>query len=189
MGRRSRPRETASTARRITPASLAKPLPPYEDVAGEPLAKVESRAAKVEAELSKYRQDLAEMEAAPKCRSQRMAELPKQSPMSSRSSSKSTDELTALGSEDMADVAMARPPRHADAIRGGLPGDARTHCDREQRLYEQSGEWVKIRRDYFARYVPHKEKRLAQLRAAHQPRREDAAQQQARLAAAEPSSK
>ena len=35
--------------------------------------------------------------------------------------------------------------------------------NREQQLYQDGAQLIKLRRDYFARYVPHKEKRLAML--------------------------
>jgi len=164
-------------------AKLANPLKPYDDVSGLPLEKVEERAKLVETQLAKYRQQLVEMIAAPKFRSQRMAELPKQLAEVQQKLKQASDELTALGSEDVADAVVVA--RRAALTQSDAAYKATLQAlEREQRLYEQGGEWVKLRRDYFARYVPYKEKRLAQLRQDINRRREFAAQQQARQAAA-----
>ncbi len=55
--------------------------------------------------------------------------------------------------------------------------------EREQRLYQQGGDFIKIKRDYFVRYVPFKEKRFIQLREEINERREREAKQEADNAA------
>ena len=162
---------------------LAKPLPPHEPVAGLPLVEIEKRAEAAEASLAHCRQQLAAMIAEPKRRSQRMAEFPGQVAEAQQRLKQATDDLAALGSEDAADLVTAA---HCAALTY-----LRTECkatlyalESEQQLYEQTGDWVTTRRDYYARYVPHKEKRLADLRDIIKSLREREAQEQARLAAA-----
>ena len=163
-------------------AKLAKPLLPYEDVSNLPLEDIEKRCARVETSLDIYRQHLAEMEAEPKRRSQRMAELPKQISETQQKHTQLADELASLGSEEVSDVTAVA--HRAALAQGVLALEATLQAlEREQRLYQDGGEWVKVRRDYFARYVPYKEKRLAQLRQVISQRRVDLAQQQARQAA------
>lgn len=161
---------------------LVKPLPPYEDVAGLALAEIEKRATVAEASLAHCREELAAMVAEPKRRSQRLAELPGQIAEAQQRLKQTTDDLAALGSEDAADIV-------SNARRAALT-HVLAECkatlyaqEREQKLYQESGDWVTTRRDYYARYVPHKEKRLAQLRAIITRLREDETRAQARLAA------
>ncbi len=175
--------KTGEQSTTCTAAKLAAPLRPYVDVAGEALADVEKRAEKVESELAGYREDLAAMIAEPKRRSQRMAELPAQIGDAQQKLKQTTDELAATGGENSADlVATAR--RSALEFRQNELQATLNALQCEQRLYEQGGEWVTVRRDYFARYVPYKEKRLAQLREVINRLREQEALEQARVAAA-----
>lgn len=155
---------------------------PYDDVSGLPLAKVEETANNVASWVNIYREQLAEIEAEPKRRAQRLAELPKQISDAQRRLTEATEQLTSLGSEDVTNtVAVARRAalgQRVQALQATL--DA---LEREQRLYQQGGEWVKLRRDFLASYVPYKEKRLAQLRQEINARRRADAEQQARRAA------
>jgi potassium efflux system protein len=166
-----------------TTAKLARPLPPYEDVAGESLVELEKRAQTVETALAGYREDLAAMNAEPMRRSQRMAELPRQIAETQQKLKQAAEDLAALGSEDPSDVVAAA---HRAALSWSQQELRATLAafDREQTLYQQTADWVTVRRDYFARYVPHKEKRLAQLRTMITRLREQETQEQVRLAAA-----
>jgi potassium efflux system protein len=163
---------------------LAKPLPPYADVTGESVEQVEKRANKVELELARYRTEREAMIAEPKRRSQRLAELPKQIAEAQQKLKTAADELSALGGDDAADpiVAARRAALHwaRQEARASLVA-----LEAEQNLYQQSSEWVTTRRDYYVRYVPHKEKRLAQLRAIITQLREAETQEQVRLAEAD----
>jgi potassium efflux system protein len=175
--------QTGKQSTADTAAKLAAPLPPYEDVTGETLAEVEQRAELLEASLALYREELAAMLAAPKRRSQRMAELPKQISETQQKLKQADEELAALAGEDAAD-AVAAARRGSLELRQVELKATLYALEAEQKLYEQTSDWVTVRRDYFARYVPHKEKRLAQLRDVINRLREQEAQQEARLAAA-----
>jgi potassium-dependent mechanosensitive channel len=178
--------ERTRTGKQSTDATAAKlaaaPLP-YEDVSGEALAQVEKRAELLETSLAQYREELAAMLAAPKRRSQRMAELPKQISEAQQKLKQAEEDLAALASEDAAD-AVAAARRSCLELRQTELTATLYALQAEQTLYEQSSDWVTVRRDYFARYVPYKEKRLAQLRDVINRLREQEAQEEARLAAA-----
>jgi potassium efflux system protein len=161
---------------------LATPLKPYDDLSGETLAKVEEVAANVETWLKGYRTELAALEAEPKRRSKRLAELPGQISDTQQKLQEATSELAALGAGDATDLliaarraALTQQIKSLEATLGAL--------DCEQRLYQQGGEWLTLRHEYLARYVPYKEKRLIQLKADVNRRREAEAQQQAAAAA------
>ena len=175
--------QTGTQSTTETAAKLAAPLLPYEDVTGETLAQVEKRAELLEASLAAYREELAAMLAAPKRRSQRMAELPKQISETQHKLKQADEELASLASEDAAD-AVAAARRCGLEFRQIELTATLYALQSEQKLYEQSSDWATVRRDYFARYVPYKEKRLAQLRDVINRLREQEAQQEARLAAA-----
>lgn len=166
-----------------TAAKLAAPLPPYVDVVGEPLVAVEKRAQTLETSLADYRNELATMTAEPKRRSQRLAELPTQIADVQKKLKQATEDLAGMDSEEAADL-VAGARRAALTYSTAECRATLIALDREKKLYEGGGEWVTLRRDYFARYVPHKEKRLAQLREVINRLREQAAQEQARVAAA-----
>jgi potassium efflux system protein len=175
--------KTGKQSTEATAAKLAAALPPYEDVTGESLADIEKRAEVAETALAGYREELAAMIAEPKRRSQRITELPKQIDDAQQKLQQATDALAALGGEDSADVVASA---HRSALMMSLIElKATLHAfANEQQLYEQSGDWMAVRRDYFARYVPHKEKRLAQLREIINQLRASEAAERARLAAA-----
>ncbi len=164
-------------------AKLDAPLPPYADTAGLPLSTIEQWAENCETNLAYYRQELAAMMAEPKRRTQRMADMPGQIAETQQRLKQAANELAALGAEDSADaIAAARRAALASLQR---ECQAALHAlQREQQLYQHSGEWVTVRRDYYARYVPHKEKRLAQLREAINRLREQETRRQAQAAAA-----
>jgi potassium efflux system protein len=173
----SLPERTAEIA-----AKLANPLRSYDDVSGEMLEKVEQRAARLESNLANYRAELSAMIAEPKRRSQRMAELPEQIAEAQQKLKQATDALDALGGEDAADVvALAR--RAALVYRQAEFRAILLALDHEQQYYQQGGEWVTLRRDFLARYVPHAEKRLLQLRAVINRLREQDAREKVQLAA------
>lgn len=162
---------------------LAKPLPPYEDVSGEPLSQVEARATKLETMLAQYRQDLASMIAEPKRRAQRMSELPKQLADAQQRLKHAQNELDALGGEEVSDVLGIARRAMLTQTRISLVATGQA-LDREHRYYQESARLIKLRRDYYARYVPHKEKRLAMLSDEINRRREDEAASQAAAAVA-----
>ncbi|RIK79347.1 MAG: hypothetical protein DCC67_10685 [Planctomycetota bacterium] len=161
---------------------LNRPLKPNEDVSGLPLAEVEKRAAKVEASVAWCREQLALMKAEPKRRSQRMAELPQQIADAQAKLKDIADQLSTLGAEDVGNVLAVA--RRAALVQGEAAQRATLQAlECEQRLYQEGAELIRLRRDYYARYVPHIEKRLAQRRAEINRRREAEARQQAQDAA------
>jgi potassium efflux system protein len=162
---------------------LARPLPPYDDVSGESVEEIEKRAARLETNLAYYRDELAKMIAEPKKRSQRMAELPKQIADANERLKAASEELASLDADDAADAVAAA--RRQTLTYAKIEFEATLRALRcEQRLYKKGADWVATRRDYYARYVPHKEKRLDQLHEIINRVREEAAQEQARLASA-----
>lgn len=164
-------------------ARLAKPLITYDEVATLPLADIEKRAANAESWLAFYREQLAKMIAEPKRRSQRMAEIPKQIAEAQRTLKAASESLEDLENEDAADLVAAA--RRAALQWSQIECKATLAAlDREQVLYQKSGEWVTVCRDYYARYVPYKEKRLAFYREVINRLREQETQEQARIAAA-----
>ncbi|MBL9163322.1 MAG: mechanosensitive ion channel [Planctomycetaceae bacterium] len=172
------PVETESYA-----ARLAKPLPPYEDVSGEPLAKVEGRATTTETALSKYRVELAAMIAEPKRRAQRMSELPKQIADTQQRLKQVDGEIESLGGEEVSDIVTIARRAALTQAKAALVATGQA-LNREQQLYQDGAQLIKLRRDYFARYVPHKEKRLAMLTEEINRRREEEAASQAAVAVA-----
>ncbi|HYO24429.1 MAG TPA: hypothetical protein VEQ85_05720, partial [Lacipirellulaceae bacterium] len=164
-------------------ARLAAPLPPYAETDGLSVEQVEKWAENCETNLAYYRGELAAMVAEPKRRSQRLAEAPKQIAAAEQTLKETSEKLAALGSEDAADL-VAAAERQALELAEIECRATLLALQSEQRLYEKTGEWVTTRRDYYARYVPHKEKRLAQLREIINHLREQEAQSQARLATA-----
>ena len=164
-------------------AQLAKPLPPYEDVSGEPLSAVESRAKKTETYLVEYRAELAAMIAEPKRRAQRMSELPKQIADTQQKLKQIDGEIESLGGEEVSDIVTIA--RRASLTQQKLALVATGQAlNREQQLYQDGAQLIKLRRDYFARYVPHKEKRLAMLTEEINRRRQEEAASQAAAAVA-----
>ena len=164
-------------------ARLAKPLPPYEDVSGEPLAKVEGRGTTTETALAKYRVDLAAMIAEPKRRAQRMSELPKQIADTQQRLKQVDGEIESLGGEEVSDIVTISRRAALTQAKASLVATGQA-LNREQRLYQDGAQLIKLRRDYFARYVPHKEKRLAMLTEEINRRREEEAASQAAVAVA-----
>jgi potassium efflux system protein len=164
-------------------ARLAKPLPPYEDVSGEPLAKVEGRASTTETALAKYRVELAAMIAEPKRRAQRMSELPKQIADAQHRLKQIDGEIESLGGEEVSDIVTIARRAALTQAKTSLVATGQA-LNREQQLYQDGAQLIKLRRDYFARYVPHKEKRLAMLTEEINRRREEEAASQAAVAVA-----
>lgn len=156
---------------------LARPLPPHKSLEDLSLAEVEKAAATLERSLKSYTEQLAELESEPKRRSTRLAALPKEIAEYRQKAKQAADDLGAVANEDVKDaVALAR---RAALTLAKQRFDATVQAlEREQRLYQQGGDFIKVKRDYFARYVPHKEKRRVQLREEINERREREAQQE-----------
>ncbi|WP_428307059.1 mechanosensitive ion channel domain-containing protein [Lacipirellula sp.] len=171
------PAETATYSER-----LAKPLPPAQDVSGESLAAVEERAANNEVSLAHCRKELAAMIAEPKRRAQRISEMPKQIADAQLRLKELTADLDAIGSEEVSDVVTIA--RRASLLQAQTAVRAALQLlGREQRLYADGAQLIKLRRDYYARYVPNKEKRLAQLQSQISERRQNEAASQVAAAA------
>lgn len=171
----------ADTEKRLV--QLAKPLPPHEDVSGEALSEVEARAKRTESFLAEYRTELAAMIAEPKRRAQRMSELPKQLAEAQQRLKALTAELDSLGGEEVSEIVVIA--RRAALTQAKMAVAAtRQALDREQRLYQEGAGLIKLHRDYWARYVPHKEKRLGMLTEEINRRRQEEAASQAAAALA-----
>jgi potassium efflux system protein len=161
---------------------LASPLPELTDISGETLAAVESRASKAEVSLNHCRAQLALWVAEPKRRAQRLSEMPKQLADAQQRLKELKEQLESLGSEEVGDVtAMARRAALSQAKAAALA--TIQSLQREQLLYADSAQLIKIRREYYARYVPHKESRLAMLNDIIAERRQNDAANQVAAAA------
>jgi potassium efflux system protein len=165
---------------------LAAPLRAYEEVAGEKLEQILERAKKAEDSVAHCKEELTKIKAEPKRRSQRLAEIPGQLAEAQLKLKQATDQLAAMGAEDKANV-LDSAHRAAIEQAKNLQRAMLDSLQREQKLYQQGGDLLKVKEDYYARYVPYKEKRLAQLRDIingmnHE--QEIEAQQKARQAAA-----
>jgi potassium efflux system protein len=164
---------------------LANGPPPYEDVSGETLDQIAQRSKKAEESVAHCKAELAALNAEPKRRSQRMSELPKQIAEAQLKLKQVLEQASGLGKEEAGNVVAGA--RSAALQQSELACKATLQAlEREQRVYQQGAELIKLRQDYYARYVPHKEKRLVQLRGIINQlnkRREVEAQEQAREAA------
>jgi potassium-dependent mechanosensitive channel len=161
---------------------LASPLPKAEDVSGEPLSGVEERAAKVETSLTHCRKEHAAMVAEPKRRAQRLTEMPKQIAEAQQRLAALATELDAIGGKEVSDIVTIAQRASLLQAKAAVQATIQS-LEREQRLYTDGAQLIKLKRDYYARYVPHKEKRLAMLTEQISSRRQqDAASQ---VAAAE----
>ncbi len=164
---------------------LAAPLRPYEEVEGESPAQILERAKKAEDSVVHCKEELTKIKAEPKRRSQRLAEIPGQLAEAQLKLKQATDQLAAMGAEDKGN-ALESARRAAIEQTKNLQRATIDALQLEQKLYQQGGDLLKVKEDYYARYVPHKEKRLAQLREIinrMNKQKEDEAQQKAQQAA------